>query len=112
MYVALGGLGTALVGGIARFAFDRMFRVAVDGMYGYNWAASAVDSAGNVIDLPAGAAGELFGSSPFGGVTALSDMGQVFVTIATIILIVGILTAIAGGALAFWLYKKGREGTD
>ena len=104
VYVALGGLGTALVGGIARFAFGRMFRVAVDGMYGYNWAASAVDSAGNVIDLPAGVAGELFGSSPFGGqVTVLS------VTIATIILIVGILTAIAGGALAFWLYKKGRE---
>ena len=110
VYVALGGLGTALVGGIARFAFGRMFRVAVDGMYGYNWAASAVDSAGNVIDLPAGVAGELFGSSPFGGqVTVLSGMGQVFVTIATIILIVGILTAIAGGALAFWLYKKGRE---
>ncbi|MBP3520518.1 MAG: helix-turn-helix transcriptional regulator [Oscillospiraceae bacterium] len=113
VYVTLGGLGTALVGGIARFAFSRMFRVAIGGMYGYDWATSAVDGAGNPIDLPPEAVTELFGSSPFGGqVTVLSDMGQVFVTIATIIIVIGILTAIVGGVLAFWLYKKGREGTD
>ena len=109
VYVALGGLGTALVGGIARFAFSRMFRVAIGGMYGYDWAASAVDATGNPIDLPPEVAGELFGNSSFGGVTVLSGMGQVFVTIATIILVVGILTAVAGGVLALWLYKKGRE---
>ena len=112
VYVALGGLGTALVGGIARFAFSRMFRVAVNDMFGLGggWGFSAVDAAGNPIDLPAEVTGELFGSSPFGGqVTVLSGMGQVFVTIATIILVVGILTAIAGGVLALWLYKKGRE---
>ena len=109
VYVALGGLGTALVGGITRFAFDRMCRVSIGGMYGYGWGATAVDSAGNPIDLPAEVAGELFGNSPLGGATVLSDMGQVFVTIATIILVVGILTAIVGAGLAFWLYTKGRE---
>lgn len=111
VYVTLGGLGTALVGGIARFAFDRMFRVAVNDMFGLGggWGVSAVDAAGNPIDLPPEVAGELFGNSSFGGVTVLSDMGQVFMTIATIILVVGILTAIVGGVLALWLYKKGRE---
>ena len=111
VYVALGGLGTALVGGIARFAFDRMFRVSIGGMYGYGWGAATVDGAGNPIDLPAEVAGELFGHSPLGGVTVLSDMGQIFVTIATIILVVGILIAIAGAILAFWLYKKGRDAS-
>lgn len=114
VYVTLGGMGTALVGGIARFAFDRMFRVAVNDMFGLGggWGFSAVDNAGNPIDLPPEVAEELFGSSSFGGVTVLSDMGQVFVTIATIILIVGILTAIAGGVLTFWLYKKGKETSN
>ncbi len=109
VYVTLGGLGTALVGGIARFAFDRMFRVAVNDMFGLGsgWGFSA-----DPIDLPPEVAGELFGSSSLGGVTVLSDMGQVFVTIATIILIVGILTAIAGGVLTFWLYKKGKETSN
>lgn len=113
VYVAIGGLGTALVGGIARFAFDRMFRITVNDMFGMGgWGATAVDGAGNPIDLPPEVAAELFGGSSFGGVSVLSDMGQVFVTIATIILAVGILTAIAGAILAFWLYKKGRESAD
>lgn len=111
VYVTLSGLGVALVGGIARFAFDRMFRVAANDMFGLGggWGFSAVDAAGNSIDLPPEAASQLFGSSPFGQVTVLSDMGQVFVTIATVILAVGIVTAIAGVILAFWLRKKGLE---
>lgn len=111
VYVALSGLGIALVGGIARFAFDRMFRVAANDMFGLGggWGFSAVDAVGNPIDLPPEVAEELFGSPSFGGVTVLSDMGQIFVTIATVILAVGIVTAVAGVILAFWLRKKGRE---
>ncbi|MDE6107874.1 MAG: helix-turn-helix transcriptional regulator, partial [Oscillospiraceae bacterium] len=105
VYIALSGLGTTLVGGIARFAFDRMFRIAVNDMFGYGtvWETATVGTTGNIIHVTPEV------TSPFGQVTALSSMGQVFVTIATVVMVVGILTVIAGSILAAYLYKKGRE---
>lgn len=117
VYLALQGLGVALVGFLARFAFGQMFRVAINDFNGFGWAAAAVDSAGNPVDLPPGVMAELFGQTGgglfdgfgSGQVTVLSDMGQILVTIATVVLIVGLLTAIAGAVLAAYLYRKGRE---
>ena len=108
IYIMLQGLGVALVGGLARFAFGRMFRVAVNDMFGMGgWASAAVDGAGNPVELPPEVMGDLFGG--FGQVTVVSDMGQIFITIATVILAVGLLVAVAGAILAAVLYRKGRE---
>ena len=108
IYIMLQGLGVTLVGGLARFAFGRMFRVAVNDIFGMGgWATAVVDGAGNPVELPPEAMGDLFGG--FGEVTVISDMGQIFITIATVIIVLGLLTAVAGAILAAYLYRKGRE---
>lgn len=108
IYIMLQGLGVTLVGGLARFAFGRMFRVAVNDIFGMGgWATAVVDGAGNPVELPPEAMGDLFGG--FGEVTVISDMGQIFITIATVILAAGLLVTIAGAILALYLYRKGRE---
>ena len=109
IYIMLQGLGVALVGGIARFAFGRMFRVAVNDIFGLGggWATAVVDGMGNPVELPPEAVGDLFGG--FGEVTVISDMGQIFLTIATVIIVIGLLVAVAGAILAAYLYRKGRE---
>lgn len=108
IYIMLQGLGVALVGGIARYAFGQMFRLTVNDMFGQmGWASAAVDSMGNPIDLPPEVVGDLFGG--FGQVTMVSDMGRVFINIATVILVLGLLVAVAGAILAAVLYRKGRQ---
>lgn len=118
VYIALQGLGGILVGGVARFAFGRMFRVAADSFQNFGgfggWGISAVDSAGNAIELPPEALEQLMeqvGGGAFGSgqVTAVSGAGEVFMTIATVIMVIGLLTAIAGTILAVILYRKGRK---
>lgn len=114
IYIMLQGLGVALVGGLARFAFGRMFRVAVNDMFGLGggWAAAVVDGAGNPVELPP----DLFTSfdqsiqaAQGAQVTMVSDMGQIFLTIANVIIVLGLLVAVAGTILAAYLYRKGRE---
>ena len=96
VYIALSGAGIALVGGLARFAFGRMFRVTVgDRLSGMGW---------DVGGFPA----ELEGY--FGMSTGVSSMGSVFLTIAAAILAVGLLTLAAGIILAIVLWRKGRKG--
>ena len=78
------------------------------------WGISAVDSAGNAIELPPEALEQLMeqvGGGAFGSgqVTAVSGVGEVFMTIATVIMVIGLLTAIAGTILAVILYRKGRK---
>ena len=109
IYIMLQGLGVALVGGVARYAFGRMFRVVVNDMFGMGggWASAAVDSMGNPVELPLEVMGDLFGG--FGQVTMVSDMGRVFINIATVIIVLGLLVAVAGAILAAVLYRKGRQ---
>ena len=96
VYIALSGAGIALVGGLARFAFGRMFRVTVgDRLSGMGW---------DVGGFPA----ELEGY--FGMSTGVSSMGSVLLTIAAAILAVGLLILAAGIILAIVLWRKGRKG--
>ena len=96
VYIALSGAGIALVGGLARFAFGRMFQVTVgDRLSGMGW---------DVGGFPAGLEGYL------GMSTGVSSMGSVFLTIATAILAVGLLILAAGVILAIVLWRKGRKG--
>lgn len=96
VYIALQGLGITLVGALARFAFGRMFQIGaglmgtgVDG-YGHHWEPH-----------------HSFGG--FGQETAISGMGGVFQTIATVIMGVGAVVMVAGTVLAVVLYLKGRK---
>ena len=98
VYIALSGLGVALVGGLARFAFSRMFRMVSAG-----WGAmDPFGSGGWELVLPDG-------TVTSGGMGGVSSMGQVFVTIATVILTVGLAITLAGAVLAVVLYRKGRK---
>ena len=98
VYIALSGLGVALVGGLARFAFSRMFRMVSAG-----WGAmDPFGSGGWEVILPDG-------TVTSGGMSGISSMGQVFVTIATVILAVGLVITLAGAVLAVVLYRKGRK---
>ena len=98
VYIALSGLGVALVGGLARFAFSRMFRMVSAG-----WGAmDPFGSGGWELVLPDG-------TVTSGGMSGISSMGQVFVTIATVILTVGLAITLAGAVLAVVLYRKGRK---
>ena len=98
VYIALSGLGVALVGGLARFAFSRMFRMVSAG-----WGAmDPFGSGGWELVLPDG-------TVTSGGMSGISSMGQVFVTIATVILVVGLVITLAGAVLAGVLYRKGRK---
>ncbi len=90
VYVALSGAGVAIVGGIARYAFRQMFAVTMGDLFG--------DISGFGV-LP----GEM--AVP----TGISQMGQIFVNIATFIMVLGILTVIAGIVLAIVLWRKGRR---
>ena len=98
VYIALSGLGVALVGGLARFAFSQMFRMVSAG-----WGAmDPFGSGGWELVLPDG-------TVTSGGMSGISSMGQVFVTIATVILAVGLVITLAGAVLAVVLYRKGRK---
>lgn len=114
VYVALSGLGVTLVGALARFAFGRMFSIVVNDMfggYGGGWsvAVEGMDSVPpEIMNALAGQLGGVHGG--FGDMTAVTGMGQIFITIATVILVVGLCITVAGVALAIYLYRKGRNG--
>ena len=93
IYLALSGLSTALVGGIARFAIGRMFQVTVGDRFS--------DMGWDVGGFPA----ELEGY--FDISTGVSSMGSAFLTIATVILVLGLATALAGIVLALVLKRRG-----
>ena len=96
VYIALSGAGITLVGGLARYAFYKMFQITVGDRF---------NSMGWDVSLP----------SEFDGYMGLSTgmispAGTVFSTMATVILVIGVVTMIAGAALAVYLYRKGRKG--
>jgi transcriptional regulator with XRE-family HTH domain len=91
VYVALSGLGITLVGALARFAFRRMFQVTI-GSYFSEFGWDVISSQGSM-----------------GMPTVISSTGEIFLTIATAILVVGLAVMVAGAVLAVVLYKKGRK---
>ena len=95
VYIAVSGAGIALVGGLAWYAFHKMFQFTIGDRF---------ESMGWDVSLPSEWDGYM------GISTGISPMGTVFSTIATVILVIGVITMIAGAALAVYLYQKGRKG--
>lgn len=106
VYIALSGLGVTVVGALARYMFGQMFAVTVNDILGGmgGWQISG---------LPQGVTpGDLGFSDGMGNMTAgISQTGQIFITIATVILIIGVCIMIAGIVLAAVLYQKGRKNS-
>ncbi len=101
VYIALSGLGVALVGALARFMFGGMFRAA-DGFH------ITIEGAES---LPPEAVDQIVDG--LGGVSGpgamLSGPEGLFATVATVIIVVGAAVMIAGIVLAVWLYRRGRN---
>lgn len=107
IYLALEGLGVALVGGVARFVFGRMFQVAA-----YNYA-TTIEVNGQLVQIDPYAGrlptmGEAFGEL-LGGAAMASGLGKVLVGVATLILVVGLLWMTAGIVLAIVLRRKRKD---
>jgi len=108
VYIALQGLGVTLVGGIARWAFGRMFSASnrmmgsVGGFgAGGGWTYSGPpELEGAVMD----ALGVAPQASPFSGFESFV-MG-----FATVILLIGIVMIVGGLILAYVLWNQGKKG--
>ncbi len=117
-YVALSGLGIAIVGALARFLFGEFFRISNDmfnsvggfGSMGGVMIEGAEDLPPEVVDQILGELGG--GASGLGGVSAVSDMGRLFQGFAAAILFIGVVILIAGTVLAVWLYRRGRTENE
>lgn len=110
--IALSGLGFTLVGALARWGFGAFFDTSEDMMSGLG----GFDSFGGMggVQFSPGTSPEIQravleqlgmapASSPFGGIEGF------FLGFATVILVVGIITMIAGVVLAAYLYQKGNK---
>lgn len=104
VYIALSGLGATAIGALARWGFGAFFAASNSmmsdfGGMGVGWSYSGPP------ELEAEIMGQLgvAPASPFGGIETF------FYGFATVILVIGILTMLAGGVLALVLYQKGRK---
>lgn len=92
VYIALGGLGLTVLGALSRYIFSRMFTVTAGDVFGAfgSWVPS-----GQISDMAVG----------------LSRTGEIFVTLSTVILVIGLCVMAAGAVLAAVLYRKGRKNS-
>lgn len=108
--VALGGLGTAVIGALARWGFGAMFDTSkrmMSGLGGFD----GFGGMGGMIEFSPNTPPELQQQilEELGYAPAASPLGGVegfFLGFATVILILGVLTMIAGAVLAAYLYQK------
>ena len=111
VYIALGGLGTTIIGALARWGFGAFFDTSrgmmgsiggFGGMGGVEFSGDIPPEVHDQILEELGYASTAF-SSPFGGLEGF------FLGFATVILVIGIVTMIAGVLLAAYLYQKGNK---
>ncbi len=123
VYIALSGLMTACVGGLARFLFSGMFNAShqmmdgFGGMGGWEFQPSPGfqgDLSGIIASLPEDIANDVLNdlggaAAGAGGMDAgVSGMESVFLGFTTAILVLGLVIALAGAVLAVVLYRKGK----
>lgn len=105
--IALSGLGITLVGVLARWGFGAMFGASESMMSSFGGFGGGVEFTPGTSPEIQRAVLEQLGmapaSSPFGGIEGF------FPGFATVILVIGIVTMIAGAALAAFLYQKGNK---
>lgn len=112
VYIALSGLGTTIIGALARWGFGAIFDTSRDMMSGFG--GMDIEVVWNT--LPPGyyvppeieaeileQLGQAPAASPLGGMESFA------LGVATLILIIGVLTMIAGAVLAAYLYQKGNR---
>lgn len=114
VYIALQGLGAAIVGGIARAAVKGMFGPAGSFMGGFGgMEVTATDALGNPVSLPPEVLERFMEqagvTSGISGGGMVFGMERIFLGVVTVIMGLGILTMIVGGVLAVALYRKGRK---
>ena len=106
--IALSGLGTTIVGALARWGFEAMFGASESMMSSFGGFGGGVEfSPGTSPEIQRAVLEQLGmapASSPFGGIEGF------FLSFATVILVIGIITMIAGVVLAAYLYQKGNKG--
>lgn len=109
VYIALSGLGTTVVGALARWGFGAMFAASNDMMNsvgGFGGMGSVEFSPGTPPEVQQAILEELgYGSaaSPMSGVEGF------FLGFPTVMIIIGVVMMIAGAALAVYLYQKGNK---
>lgn len=104
VYIALSGLGATVIGALARWGFGAFFAASNSMMSDFGGMGGGWSYSGPP-ELEAEIMGQLgvAPASPFGGIETF------FYGFADVILIIGILTMLAGGVLALILYRKGRK---
>ena len=110
--VALGGLGFTVIGALARWGFGAMFDTSSGMMSGFG----GFDGFGGMggIEFSPNTPPELQQQilAQLGYAPASSPMGGIegfFLGFATVILVIGVATMIAGTVLAVYLYRKGNQ---
>lgn len=104
VYIALSGLGATVIGALARWGFGAFFAASNNMMSDFGGMGGGWSYSGPP-ELEAEIMGQLglAPASPFGGIETF------FFGFADVILVIGILTMLAGGVLALVLYQKGRK---
>ena len=112
VYIALGGLGTTIIGALARWGFGAIFDTSRDmmdsigGFGGFGGMGGVEFSPNTPPELQEQILEELGlapAASPLGGIESFA------LGFATVVLVIGIATMIAGAALAAYLYQKGSK---
>lgn len=110
--VALSGLGITVVGALARWGFGAMFDTSRDMMSGFGGFGGFGGMGG--VEFSPNTPPELqqqilegLGYAP--AASPLGGMEGFALGFATVILVIGVLTMIAGGMLAVYLYQKGNK---
>ena len=105
VYIALQGAGVALAGTVARLAFGGMFSASSQMMGGFGVPGGWTYSGPPELE---GAVMDALGAAPLA--SPLSGVQGIFLGIANLIIILGVLWLAAGLVLAFVLWKRGRKG--
>lgn len=109
VYIALSGLGTTIVGALARWGFGTMFDTSsqlMGSMGGWGGMGSVEFSPNTPPEIQQALLEELeLTPAP----SPLSGMENLALGFATIILVIGIVIMIAGAALAVYLYQQGNK---
>lgn len=107
VYIALSGLGTTVVGALARILFSRFFNTAGGMMsFGNGRSFSVTDGMGN---LSQSELNQLMGQLGMTVNNPADGFSGIFLIFANAILIIGLLTTLAGVILALYLRKKGQD---
>lgn len=115
VYIALSGLGTTIIGALARWGFGTFFDTSRDmmgsigGFDGFGGMGGVEFSPGTPPEVQQAILEQLGmapAASPFGGIEGF------FLGFATVIIIMGVVMMIAGAVLAAYLYQKGNKKTD